>query len=610
MAHERSKIKAALFTLFLYILFYLYIWLRIEPVLIYQRQLPVFLKGFRFFSEFNRYPGGIVDYIAGFFRQFFYYSWAGAIILTLLLLTVSTVTSSIMNSGQKKTGPRFIHHIPAVLLLVLHSNYHHHLSHTIALLITLLFVRVFLATEGMRDIYRLVIFWVQLFVVYYLTAANFILFSVIVIINCTVVNKKLFALTYLIPVLLLPYLASLFLFVVSPKQVYTYLLPFEEKYAFVITPFLLYGYFVFLLPLLHFVKPGRFKLKQYEQVTGWKKFAVPAVLLTFFAGLAAFFSFDAVTNNLIKVDYYARQQRWQDVLLAVTQNGSYLPAEVYQANRALYHLDKMPSELFSIPQPFGTDGLMLSEDYALSAPLQNSDLYFEMGHINESLHWAHEELAKRGPTPWVLHRLATLNMIKGEYNAARKFLYVLKQTLFYNKWAEDRLEQLDSHSIDQSSVIRYYRTINIDKDFYFYATHSAAELKVLLEKNPNNRIAFEYYMSYYLLECQLGNFIRYLPLLAQLKYPAIPRHYEEAILFYEVGSRKKVNLGPYKLSSATFERFKNFNQILADHNRDRDAAQQELKAAHGDTFWYYLLYYKMPKNNAGENESQKYGEVG
>ena len=48
----------------------------------YQEQFQMFLFTSDYFVEQVSHPGGMADYLGGFLTQFYYYSWAGAAILT------------------------------------------------------------------------------------------------------------------------------------------------------------------------------------------------------------------------------------------------------------------------------------------------------------------------------------------------------------------------------------------------------------------------------------------------------------------------------------------------------------------------------------------------
>ncbi|MHC4739419.1 MAG: DUF6057 family protein [Planctomycetota bacterium] len=71
-----------------FILFYLYLWLEVDLRLIYHTSgvisnFPAFFRGWVFFRQFMAYPGGPAEYLSAFLSQFFYYSWAGAFVVTL-----------------------------------------------------------------------------------------------------------------------------------------------------------------------------------------------------------------------------------------------------------------------------------------------------------------------------------------------------------------------------------------------------------------------------------------------------------------------------------------------------------------------------------------------
>ena len=48
----------------------------------YQEQFQMFLFTSDYFVEQVSHPGGMADYLGGFLTQFYYYSWAGAALLT------------------------------------------------------------------------------------------------------------------------------------------------------------------------------------------------------------------------------------------------------------------------------------------------------------------------------------------------------------------------------------------------------------------------------------------------------------------------------------------------------------------------------------------------
>ena len=113
-------------------------------------------------------------------------------------------------------------------------------------------------------------------------------------------------------------------------------------------------------------------------------------------------------------------------------------------------------------------------------------------------------------------------------------------------------------------------------------------------ENTKNKMAFEYFMAYCLLEGQVGRFIEHLHRLNYFDYPKIPRHFEEAILIYnQLTGGKGIDLPDKGISEETTRKFEDFNRIMAKHNKDKKAARRELNK-YRDTYWFYGLYYFKP----------------
>jgi hypothetical protein len=58
----------------------------VDPRLIYHVQEPPFISDLQFFLPFSKYPGGMVWYAGAFLTQFYQFPWAGAIVITLIIL--------------------------------------------------------------------------------------------------------------------------------------------------------------------------------------------------------------------------------------------------------------------------------------------------------------------------------------------------------------------------------------------------------------------------------------------------------------------------------------------------------------------------------------------
>ncbi|MCC7262598.1 MAG: hypothetical protein IT369_08775, partial [Candidatus Latescibacteria bacterium] len=78
-----SSWSPLIYRVLFFAVYYLYIYLQVDPRLLYQAQEPVFFQGWPFCREFLGYPGGVVEYLAALLSQFFCFPWAGALVITL-----------------------------------------------------------------------------------------------------------------------------------------------------------------------------------------------------------------------------------------------------------------------------------------------------------------------------------------------------------------------------------------------------------------------------------------------------------------------------------------------------------------------------------------------
>ena len=83
-SQAQSRASRAAVVLAFFVLFFLYVWLRLEPAAEYYSKGTVFFLNGSFLYRFLAYPGGAVEYGAAFLAQLNYQSWLGALVFTVL----------------------------------------------------------------------------------------------------------------------------------------------------------------------------------------------------------------------------------------------------------------------------------------------------------------------------------------------------------------------------------------------------------------------------------------------------------------------------------------------------------------------------------------------
>lgn len=604
---NKPNLITSLRTTVFFILFYLYIWLVINPYLCYHRQEPIFFFDSSFFKEFLDHPGGLVEYLSAFLSQLNYFPWVGALIITFIAGLFTLTTLRFIKSFSNKHQVDVLHFIPVIFLIILHSQYQQPLSVTIGLLISLLCYNLYIRIAPNIRLLRLGVFLFLTIILHYTIGGPFLLFALLCILfEITKKGHLLMSFVYILFITFLPYLSANYIFMVSVKDAYIYLLPIDKHFNPSISAYALFLFFPIIAIVIALrwrffpekIIKEKSKLPDFilhigDFIKGKARFILQTLIIFVVAGLAAFSSFDKRSRTFLQIDTYAISGKWQEVLKIIKKQKPEGLFASYYNNRALYHTGRLPYDMFSFPQKWGVNGLFFPKEFNDSYPIYRSDLYFDFGHLNEARHWAHEAISVYGNTPRNLQRLALISILKGENQAAQKFLGLLNKNLLFKDWSEHYKHYIENDSLVlMNPELRNIRSLMVDSDFVVLPSFPQMDLKSLLEKNKRNKIAFEYLMAYYLLTAQLNDFFYNLYRLNDFDYPDIPRHYQEALLLYILKTKRdgELNLHGRRLSINIIERFKDYQQIISSHGGNKTAAQNELMEKYGDTYWFYVMY--------------------
>lgn len=596
-----KNIKWDFYNLFLipvfFIAFFLYVYIGINPELYYQYQEPVFFFDSKFFQEFLGYPGGLTEYIGAFLSQFYYYSWAGALVVTFIAWLIYLSTKTAIKSVTHLKQIHIAYLIPAILLLVLYNSYSYQLSTVVGLLISLTFFNLFSRIVSIQYFLRLFLYLCFSTILYFIVGAQFFLFTILCIIF-EIFKKRTYTIGffYVIISAIIPYIAVNYFFIYSLRGAYLGSLAFQDFHKPFGVQYIFYLYFPFLMistvlyerlvtakvkERLHKIFLPKYKLKYVIQI----------VIIFAGGGLLLYSSFDGYTRMYLRVNYYANQNDWVNVLKNITPETMNDKIIAFQFNRALYHTGELSEKMFVYPQPAGSESLILTSEIGFYLPMLRSDIFFELGYLNEAQHWACEALAINGNTANNLKRLTLISILKGEDEVARKCLNLLDKTLLFRGWSEYYRHLIDNKSlISRDAMLQRIKSLMPKSDFIVLSGSPEDYFKQLLLQNKSNKMAYEYLMAYYLLNCKLSKFIRNLNLFQNFGYLNIPRNYEEAILAYVAGKgSEKFNL-KYHPRTETVNDFLAFSKILREYGGNKSAAYNSIMRKYAATYWAYFLY--------------------
>ena len=119
-----SRLGHATRTVLFFALCYLYLWLIVKPCLIYNcgtiTNFPIFYRGWAFFQE-SMSPRGAAQYASALLSQLFYYSWAGAIVITVQAWGVFRM-HELVSPAVGVPGARWLRFVPALLALATYAR--------------------------------------------------------------------------------------------------------------------------------------------------------------------------------------------------------------------------------------------------------------------------------------------------------------------------------------------------------------------------------------------------------------------------------------------------------------------------------------------------------
>ncbi|MBN1482698.1 hypothetical protein EH223_11965 [candidate division KSB1 bacterium] len=591
-----------------YILLFLYLLFISKPSLLYFQFQPAFYFDTHFLSGLLIYPGGLADGLSLFFFQFFYQNFVGSLLLASLLLGIVLVfQAQIRILFQEKTA-FYVTLIPLYFLILLYNDYNMPLVVALKFFLVLL-AAVFYSRSG--NVIRIALLC-GLPVLYWIIGGWFCLFFVIIVLAVHL-STRTSLISFLLPALffltycLSAFISARFIFQISLKEAFLYIIPpkfYYEPILFKITP----QFFALFLSVPLLLLLWRIKINISKKFKRSEKsnfiFLYAPIITNIFAVLVLcsimLLSLNRDEKRKIYISELAATAQWDKVLAEAKRVSAYDRIVEFQTNRAMCFAGCLLDSLFCIEHPVGVDGLFLDRIIASQIAMIASDLYFDLAHINAAQVMAYEYLTKFSYDPRAFKRLVLTNAINGQFSKAEKFLNLLQKSIVHKSWAKQHAFLLNEEKLLADPAIREKREFMAKRDFFLHSKSPNLDMLALLESNNHNKMAFEYLMAYYLLECKLGNVAAHLSMFKEFDYPSIPRHLQEAAIMYQSGARRIGSelIADFPVQVFVLNNFRQLNRIIAKNKYDAQKAMQFLKPEFGDTFWYYLISGGAERNDA------------
>ena len=290
-------------------------------------------------------------------------------------------------------------------------------------------------------------------------------------------------------------------------------------------------------------------------------------------------------------EYYTVNENWDGLIKACLKN-EWIPHTAQYLNLALSWKGTLLDQMFQYDQR-GPDGLIkMSDDRGVET--SQAHIMFAMGNMAAAQDVAFNTLySTEGFCPAMLKINAQVELMRGAYGVADKYLSILEKAPHYRRWAREQKRFLyNDEAVEADPLLGNGRRSWPKMEGFSMFESPLDELMRVVDANPGNNRGMEYALAYLLLAKDIksvtGVVSRYY---GQPGLLSLPVPVQEAVLFYSEYTRNVSGadvLGPdwcraHGVTEETFQRFQQFQDASV---KSGGKAPKGYKSS----YWYYLLY--------------------
>jgi hypothetical protein len=555
-----------------------------------------FLTGATFWRRYSGTVGGPVHYLASLFSQTYARHWAGVLAFTLLSLAAWAIARGILR--RFSSGPCDWPAAAFPVLILIPASRSMGVLFILPMVAGLAAAWLYMALcdrprNGWAQPVVVALCLVASIPLYWLLASGFLyLCATCALFELLVRRRPAWCLAWIACGAAVPYAMSYVLFEPDIAGWYLRWMMLPQRDA--VTTGLVASMYLFV-PVGAVVAylAGRFnardrlgpRLRRAAQIVGF------AALIVLASRLVAL-RFD--TSGWIYADYLREDGRPAEALASLAHSADDSDPVRFLTLFALARAGRLPWEMFHYPQRASSDALLLRNTRFDTNPLVadwRSDLYLELGRVNDSQRWAHEGLSMEGETPRVLERLALTYTLNGNPDTARTFLRAFEKVPFQAARAREYLAALSRDpGMGSDPLVARVRPLMLRRDYVGDWTTEEI-LQQCLDANPSNRTAFEYLLAHYLLTSDMKGLASLAPRLRDF-YRELPTHVQEALLgFSNVNGSLPPGIDASAIDSQTTYRFQRFIGIWTQRqNGPPEEAWTALAPDFGATWWFFYIF--------------------
>jgi len=416
----------------------------------FEEQLRLFLFTKDFFLSKLVIPGGLAEYLGGFLTQFYFLSFVGPLIITLILLAIQQVLRQIFNKVNPNDALFPLSIFPAVYAAMILCDEFYPLSGIVGVLMALFSVRIYLSVGCFRIRFISGLFLIGL--TYWLAGgSSFMLLIIVIYLELFAYYKPqrnifgskenvqeikegfIYNLTQLCAFIILgiglPLLVKQYLGFDSYSSAFLTESYYDIRGIIPKSILVLFGIPILLLFIISLFRIER-KLNKVFLIT-----QIVSMAIFCYFGFKIWVNFDA--EEIMTYDYLVRNRRWNQVLKYSIKKPPQNYLSLTMLNLAVAKTGQLGDKMFNYDQ-HGLEGLFIPfNKVGYTAPLMGNEIFYHIGLINASQKYvfeAMEIIPQKDKSVRAIMRLAETNLINGSYKISEKYLKILGKTLFYRRW--------------------------------------------------------------------------------------------------------------------------------------------------------------------------------
>ncbi len=561
-------------------------------------QHPAFLTDCEFYMEWLPQPGGLGAYLSLFVEQFFSMTfWGGFFLILEILLAAWLLVKLIERIFDKQLGAKSLLWIaPLFVAMVCLNNIYFDFS-LITRLLLMIAIMYLLHLLPAGSKLMGVLSAVSAVAIYHFCGPVYLYSFCAAELVLAILKKIRFADFVWTLGISAFYPAMMFRFVMplGPAQVFYYPVTIRsivEQYQPVILLFFV------LVPVVIVAQhlASKYGWNQEKTVADKKqtsRFKKPSVYYAVVIALmivcvtVAFRMYDSRGERFAALmAWKAEKEDWKYIIDNAKNYEGYDRNANFFYDLAVAKTGVMSSKLFEYPQLLGTKGLLIEVPMAGNVCYPASTMYYQIGQIPQSLHYAHESIIYYKHSPYVLKRIIDCLIISQRYDEAEVFLNQLERNMLTQSFVRSRRNYIAGNGkAKYINLVQEARKWAVKNDYVMSPPFRNFESLYLA--NKNNQAALDYLLCYLLLDKDMENFFNVLAI-SNYDKNNLPKHYQEAVAIYLVTTKNPREYAKQvKVAPVVINRFKEFMSITSQNGNN---AYPTVKQKFADTYWIYYAY--------------------